>query len=429
MRLVCSFALLLLVVPAFSQDLQDPDPKKRAKAAKALSKEGSEAIVKLQPLLSDTVLDVRIEAVKAIVEIGTQRSLDALIQATRDNDPEIQIRAADGLVNFYLPGYVKSGVSGTMQRAGSSVMARFSGANDQVVDPYVLVRAEVILAAGKLARGGVSMESRANAARAVGVLRGRAALPDLYPGLRSKNDTLIFETLIAIQKIRDPAAGPEFSFLLRDLNEKIQIAAIETTGILRNREALPQLKDVIKNSRSVKVQRAALVALSTIPDEANRPILTHYLNDKDDGMRAAAAEGLGRLKNPADAATFDKAFSEERKMNARLAQAFALVKLGRTEMTEFSPLRYLVNSLNSKAWRGVASGFLVKLTREASVRTAIYPVVPSAPKEEKIEIAKVLALSGDKDSVTVLDGLTKDGDADVAHEGLRALRSLKARNP
>ena len=147
--------------------------------------------------------------VKAIVEIGTQRSLDALIQATRDNDPEIQIRAADGLVNFYLPGYVKSGVSGTMQRAGSSVMARFSGANDQVVDPYVLVRAEVILAAGKLAR----RRRQHGVAGQRGTRRWRFCAdaqrcPTSTPGFRSKNDTLIFETLIAIQKIRDPRGRP-----------------------------------------------------------------------------------------------------------------------------------------------------------------------------------------------------------------------------
>ena len=49
-------------------------------------------------------MDVRLEAVKAIVDIGTQRSLDPLIKACGDNDPEIQIRATDGLVNFYVPG-------------------------------------------------------------------------------------------------------------------------------------------------------------------------------------------------------------------------------------------------------------------------------------------------------------------------------------
>ena len=65
---------------------------------------GSESIPKIAPYLSDPELDVRLEAVKAIVDIGTERSLDPLIKATHDNDPEIQIRATDGLVNFLCAG-------------------------------------------------------------------------------------------------------------------------------------------------------------------------------------------------------------------------------------------------------------------------------------------------------------------------------------
>jgi len=88
--------LILAVWTAAFLNAQD-DPKQRAKIVRDLSKGGSEAIPKIDPYLSDPVSDVRIEAVKAIVEIGTQRSLDSLIKATRDNDAEVQIRATDGL--------------------------------------------------------------------------------------------------------------------------------------------------------------------------------------------------------------------------------------------------------------------------------------------------------------------------------------------
>ena len=81
MRVVLLLSLALAVQSAFAQSAQSTDPKQRAKAAREMSKQGSEAILRLQPLLSDPVADVRIEAVKAIVEIGTQRSLDPLIQA------------------------------------------------------------------------------------------------------------------------------------------------------------------------------------------------------------------------------------------------------------------------------------------------------------------------------------------------------------
>ena len=92
----------------------------RPKDVRELAKGGSDAIPQLTPLLKNPNLEIRIEAVKAIVEIGTQKSLDPLIEATSDADPEIQIRATDGLVNFYLPGYVRTGLGARRMQLSSS---------------------------------------------------------------------------------------------------------------------------------------------------------------------------------------------------------------------------------------------------------------------------------------------------------------------
>jgi len=48
-------------------------------------------------------------------------------------------------------------------------------------------------------------------------------------------------------------------------------------------------------------------------------------------------------------------------------------------------------------------------------------------RDEKIYLARVLAASGDQSSVPYLDKISRDSDQQVAQEGLRALRSLKAR--
>jgi HEAT repeat protein len=423
-----SFVITLIVCStAYAQDTSSPDAKERARAARQLIEQGSPAIPKLEALLKDPVLDVRLEAVKAIVEIGTQHSLDPLIAATRDPDPEIQIRATDGLVNFYLPGYVRTGLTASLRRAGSSVRGRLTDTNDQVVDHYIQVRPEVIAALGRLVTGGISMESRANAARALGILRGGSALPELIQALRSKDDVVLYESLVAIQKIRDPEAAPRIAFLLRDLNERVQIAAIETTGILGNKEALPQLRDAVQNARTDKIRRAALTAIAMIPDTGNRPLFQQYFASRDDHLRAAAAEGYGRLKNTADMAMLDAAFNNERDRNPRLSLAFALVNLGRHETTEFSPLRYLVDSLNSRSWRGVAFAFLVELAREPIVRQALLPMLRAGTRDEKTHLAQVLGRSGGEESVDVLNKLMNDPDAEVAEEAVRSLRILRAR--
>src|SRR5439155_26821910 len=177
------------------------------------------------------------------------------------------VRATDGLVNFYLPGYLQTGFGASLKRVGTGIKGKFTDTNDQVIDPYVAVRPEVVSALGKLARGGGNMQSRANAARALGILRGRAAVADLIEAAHSKNTDVIYECLIAIQKIGDESAGPRTTFLLHDLDQRVQIAAIDTAGLLRNQEAAPELIDVLTRAHDVKVRRAALTSLAMLPSE------------------------------------------------------------------------------------------------------------------------------------------------------------------
>lgn len=399
----------------------------RPKDVREVAKDGSNAIPRLREFLKNPSLEVRLEAVKQIVEIGGPRTLDPLIEATRDNDPEMQIRATDGLVNFYLPGYVRTGFGASLRRVGGSIKGKFTENNDQIIDPFVQVRPEVIESLGKLARGGGNLDVRANAARAIGILRGQAALPDLYEALRSKDSNVIYESLIAIQKIRDRSAAPNIAFLLRDFDPKVQIAVIETTGLLQNKEALPGLVDVLQRTRDKKVRRAALTAIAMLPEPGNRAHYERYINDGDENMRAAAAEGFARLKNPADLPMIQKAWNDEKKTPARLSLAFAQVMLGQTELTEFSPLQYLINNLNSTSWRNVAYPFLVELARDAAVRKSLYQPMLSGTKDEKIYLVQVLARSGDEEALPYLERLSRDGNSDVASEGLRAMRTLQAR--
>ncbi|HEV8039094.1 MAG TPA: HEAT repeat domain-containing protein [Bryobacteraceae bacterium] len=426
----CWLAGALLLAAAVFLPAQD-DPKQRAKIVRELSKGSSDSIPKIEPYLSDPVLDVRLEAVKAIAYIGTQRSLDPLIKALNDNDPEIQIRATDGLVNFYLPGYARTGPGASFRRLGDSIKSKFTDTNDQVIDAFIQVRPEVVRALGRVARGGASMESRANAARAAGILRGREAIPDLAEALRSKDSQVMYESLIALQKIRDPAAGPRVAFLLRDLDEKVQIAAIETTGLLANRGALNELRDILDRTKKMNVKRAALTAMAQMPDPQLHGVYLARLADKDEGLREAAAEGLARLRNPDDRPKVESAFSLEKKTGPRLSLAFAMVGLGKRDMGELDPLRYLVNNLNSAAYRSVSRAYLTELARDPENRQALYPALTesTATKEEKTGLAQVLSVSGGQDSIAALEALSRDSPPEVSEEAARALRNLRARLP
>lgn len=415
--------ILVLVLALTASAQQSVRPKDVREAAKA----GPSAMPKLQEFLKDPSVDVRLEAVKQITEIGPPRSLDPLLLATRDNDPDVQIAATDGLVNFYLPGYVKSGMTASLRRVGSSIKSRFTDTNDQVIDPFITVRPDVVAALGKLVANGGSMDARANAARAVGILRAKAALPELVDATHSKNSTLIYEALVALEKIRDETAGPQIAFLLHDFDPKVQIAAIQAVGLLRDKQDLPQLVGVLNQTGNIKVKREALEAIAMLPAESSQPIYQQYLHDKDEKLRAAAAEGFARLKNPRDLPMLEQAWKDEQKTSPRLSLAFAQVMLGKTELSEFSPLRFLINNLNSSAYNGIAYPFLVELARDPNIRSALYGPLQSGTREEKIGLARVLGQSGDAQSVAVLRKLTEDPDPNVAQAALTAVRNLQAR--
>ena len=425
-----SLAVLFPVVLLNVALAQDADSKQKTRTLRELSRQGNDGIAKVAAYGADVDPSVRAEMVKALVEIGGPKTVEALVKAAADNDPEVQIRAADGLVNVYLPGYVKTGgLSATLSRAGAAVKAKFTDTNDQVIEPFVKVSRDVIAALSQQVKGGASLDSRANAARAVGVLRGNDAIPELIDALHSKDDKLMYESMVALQKIGDPSAAPRISFLLNDLEEKIQIEALETTGLLRNKAAAPRVRDALTHARGVKVRRAALVALGQIADPADHPTYLQYLSDKDDSVRAAALEGIGRLKNSVDRATVTSMYNGERAMGSRLAAAFALVSLGELNLDRYGPLQYLINGLNQRTWSGVASAYLIELARDPTIRTSMYPLLGAATKDEKIQMAIILSHAGDRDSVGPLEALSKDTNSEVAAEGVRSLRVLRARLP
>ena len=417
-------ALTVLLLASVSLlSAQDVKPKDVRETAKA----GASAIPTLQGYLKGHPPDVRAEAVRQLTQIGTAASLDPLILATQDDDPQIQILAVDGLVNFYSPGYVKTGITASIQKVGTSIKSKFTDTNDLVIDAYVVVRPEVIDTLGKLVKTGVNSDVRANACHALGILRGRAALPQLLDAVHATNTDEIYEALVAIQKIRDESAGPAIQFRLRDLDSKVQIAAIETTGVLLNKAAVPDLIDVFNRAKDIKIKREALTAIAMLPLPSSRSLYETNIHDKDDRIRAAAAEGFARLKNPSDMPMLEKEWQAETKISPRLSLAFAQVMLGKTEVSEFSPLQFLINNLNSASYNGVAYPFLVELARDPSVRAALYGPMANGTKDEKIYLARVLARSGDSESVAALEKLSKDPDPAVAHEGLNALRTLQAR--
>jgi HEAT repeat protein len=367
-----------------------------------------------------------LSAVVATIAPCRAETIEQLIESAKSNLPETQIAATDGLVDHYLPGYIKTGLSGMISKAGTAFKGKFTDVNTQTIAPWVQVRPDVIEALGRVATGGASFLARANAARAIGILRAKAALPQLGETLKSRDTQVLYECLIALQKIRDPNTAPLFVHLISDLDERIQMAAMETAGVLAAKGAAPAVQDVLQKTRNNKVRRMALTSLAMIGDPSSRPVFEQYFTDKDDQLRGSAAEGYGRMRVASDRTRIEQAFVSEKKTGPKLSLAFASALLGNRTLAPGTPISYLIDQLDSRFFHDTAKPFLVELARDPEVRKSLYPAIKTASKKEKIRLAQALAISGDAETVKVLEALSTDPDTEVAAEGLTAVRSLKA---
>jgi len=227
----------------------------------------------------------------------------------------------------------ETGVSGTIERVGTGIKSKFTDTNDQVIDAYIAVRPDVIAALDAQLRSG-NLDVRANAARAKASCAARRWLR-IGAALRTKDSTLIYESLVALQKIGDyRRAGVEF--LLHDFDPKVQIAAIETVGLLRDAGAVPALADVTGQTDNLKVKRAALTSLAMLPDPAYRGIYQRYFHDKDEKLRGRRPRGWAAEESarPARAAAGLEGRGQAR---PRLSLAFAQVMLGRPSLANSAP--------------------------------------------------------------------------------------------
>lgn len=411
------------------QNASDFTPKERIQRIRQLGKSNAQALPALAQALNDPDRNVRVEAVKAIVKIGTEASLDPLIKATEDKDAEVEIRATDGLVNFYLPGYVlRGGLTGPFTHGVRQVKSFFSSRNDQVIGPGITVRPDVADAIGNEIRHATDIDARSNAALAAGILRAKPAVPALLEGVRSKDSELIFECLVALQKIKDPAAGPRISFLANDLDARVQITALQTIAMLHSTQSAPEVRTALASAPNDKIRRVALATLATLAQPDDAAIFKRYLNSNDARLRTSALEGLGRLRDPQDYPAFERAYNEQNAGPAvHLAAAFALVNEGNVSIAEFSPLQYLLDNLNNQELGGTAQDYMTELCRHEAVRKAVLPLLTGATKDQKVRLCAALGASGSEDVVPALTKLSHDIDPDVSLAASKALQTEQTR--
>ena len=399
--------------------------KKAGDRRKAASQLGETLSREATPLLLGAVGDKDREVRRAAVKsLGLIRDLDAvtmLLTALDDGVPEVRQEAVIALVNLY----TEKDAGSFLTREAKRLYARlnpFSGpvaSDDTVIESDVKVAPAVIDGIAARLRDSNRMV-RFYAANALGVLRGRAAIPKMVEGMMGAEPNLQVAILRSFYKIRDRSVAGEVQLYLLNANKKVRNEAILTLGLFRSLEALPQIQTLYDQNPGRDVRLNCLEAMALIGDASSLPVFRRHLSDGGPKYRQFAAEGIGRAGDGSAAAEVSRALGQEKKPAPRLAMSFALYSLGRTEH-----LDQMVAALKERMIHQQAQAYLIELKGRVSPELVNY-LNDSSPLVRR-RLCRVLGMIGDRATARKLRTLLKDDDPEVVSEATRALRRIGAR--
>lgn len=395
---------------------------KRAKAAHELGKaRDASAIPALAEALSDPSEKVRREVILALAQFHQPESLDALIKATQDRDEESHILAVQSLVGYYTGTVPTAGFSGFVKKNWGRAKEHFNPDTTRT-DPGLAVDPRVIAALDATLKDTRSNRAAREAAKGLGILVAKAAVPDLVNAAHSSDENLSLESLNALSKIGDKSAGPELVDLLDSPNKEIKQQAAVTLGILRTQQAVPKLQSIFESDTDQKDKEKALEGLAYIGNPISNPLFTKALASNEKVIRTSAAEGLARAADPKTLPELEKDVMSEKDADVKLAIEFAMTALGKLDY-----LNGMVNDLSSKTRGDIVQPYLIELARTPGFLAKLYPYLQSTNASVRKRLCTVLMFSGDQASLEQLDRLSHDPNGDVAAEALRAKRALRAR--
>jgi len=323
--------------------LKSPDEGVRARAARDLGKaQDASAIPALAEALSDPSEKVRREALLALSQIHRPEVLDALIKASQDSDEEGRVLAVQSLIGYYTGTAPAPGFTGFVKKNWQRTKIHFNPDNTRI-DPGLSVDPKVITALDATLKDTRSNRASREAAKGLGILVARTAVPDLIKAAHSSDETLSLEALNALSKIEDRSAGGELVDLLDSPDKDIKQQACVTIGILRTGQAAPKLQSIFESETDQKSKEKALEGLAYLGAPASSPLFTKALGSDDKAIRTSAAEGLARTADPKTLPELEKAVMAEKDADAKLAIEYAMTALGK--------LDYLSDIMNEPEFR------------------------------------------------------------------------------
>jgi cyclophilin family peptidyl-prolyl cis-trans isomerase/HEAT repeat protein len=276
----------LPVTPDLVLLLQDPEGRVRRRAALAVGRVGlAEGVEPLGQLLADPDADVREMAAFALGILGSKTAVAPLAAALADSSPMVQGRAAEAL--GLLEAREQAGPIAEMAAAFVAAGALRGLTADDQTYPLPPEAEAVRLALYSLAR----LKSYAGIARVALDPSGRL-LTHWWP------------VAYALRRVDDERAAPALLALLAGDGQYSKAFAARGLGAIKHREAVPALLPLAADvARQPAVAIEAIRALGAVKAPEAPPVLLGIARQasNDAAVRAEALTAVGGAGTPADA--------------------------------------------------------------------------------------------------------------------------------
>ena len=224
--------------------------------------------------------------------------------------------------------------------------------------------------------------------------------------------------------------------LLADADPAVRANAVFALGQIAEPSSVPDLEKAAADP-TAETRASAAFALGLIADVSAQAVLTQLAGDSSPKVRAAAAEALGRLHDAGGTSTV-RALLDDPDMSVRAAAALSSWKFADPEpfvdallanvSAEDSGLRfasaYALARLASAATAPASSGAPVGHLSEAGltrVKDALAARVADTEPEVRMQVARGLAFPRGGAELAVVGVLSRDRDAGVRVNAVRAL--------
>jgi HEAT repeat protein len=391
--------------------LKSPNARTREAAVAGLAKAHcQDTVTPLAALVRDEDTSVRQAVAKALREARDPAAVPALTTLLGDGLPAIRSEAVEGLVGVY------------SERERPPATERLLGAFSDTIDTYrvpsdVRIDPQIVSALAVLLRDD-SANVRKEAAVALGVLRGEAALPQLKTALSDTQSDVRAEVVTAIEKLGVHSEGRTLIPLLSDESSAVRARALHAMATLEVKESGKALGQMWEANRRRDWEPRLLEPLTRVRDPGLRDLFLSLVQDSDPERRRFGIEGLARVSDASLLPALKKDYQREGSEDLRLAYCFAITLLGD---------RVFIDSLVLALPHGAAGrrchDYLVELGPTFLPDLLPYLEDPSA--DVRAALVDVLADMETPQAMPAIERLLQDASGRVVDRATLAVARLK----